>query len=224
MSTGYIYSITITVGHPGNFCRQTDDSHVYYESLQRFPIDLFLSMTVFNTFNKQYPIITNFYLIKGCRLRSQIVKRKMTYCGHIMRKYGECLKKETIRGTIPGMRRRGRPKTIWLSNIMDRAWSGTTASATDTHGERSFTVPPTLGPRTVKKKDDCGCRLMRVGHTPNVCVVGLGNSNATSQSPTLSSNLHGISNLSQQSRCSSTASRGRRRRRCRPGTPMHYSH
>ena len=43
--------------------------------------------------------------------------RKLAYYGHIMRKRGNCLDKEIMQGTIPGRRRRGRPRTALINNI-----------------------------------------------------------------------------------------------------------
>ena len=49
--------------------------------------------------------------------------RKQAHCGHTMRKYGSCLEKEMImQGTMPGARRRGRPRTAWIDNI--KTWTG----------------------------------------------------------------------------------------------------
>jgi len=42
--------------------------------------------------------------------------------GHTMRKQGKCLEKEMMQGTIPGVRRRGRPCTAWIDNI--KSWTG----------------------------------------------------------------------------------------------------
>jgi len=39
-----------------------------------------------------------------------------------MRKQGSCLEKEIMHGTMPGERRRGRPRTAWMDNI--KAWTG----------------------------------------------------------------------------------------------------
>ena len=47
---------------------------------------------------------------------------KLTYCGHTMRKQGNCLEKEIMQGTMPGVRRRGRPSTAWIDNI--KTWTG----------------------------------------------------------------------------------------------------
>jgi len=46
----------------------------------------------------------------------------IAYYGHITRKQGSCLEKETMQETMPGARRRGRPRTAWMDNI--KTWSG----------------------------------------------------------------------------------------------------
>jgi len=52
-----------------------------------------------------------------------IVKaRKPAYDGHTMRNLGSCLAKEIMQGTMQGARRRGRPRTAWMDNIM--TWTG----------------------------------------------------------------------------------------------------
>jgi len=38
-----------------------------------------------------------------------------------MRKQGSCLKKEITQETMPGARRRGRPRTAWMDNI--KTWT-----------------------------------------------------------------------------------------------------
>ena len=48
--------------------------------------------------------------------------RKIAYYGHTMRKQGSCLEKEIMQGTMPGARRRGRPRTAWMDNI--KTWTG----------------------------------------------------------------------------------------------------
>jgi len=57
-------------------------------------------------------------------LLQSVERRKMTDFWHAMRKEGECLEKDIIQGTIPGTRRRGRPKTSWISNITSRTGLG----------------------------------------------------------------------------------------------------
>ena len=46
----------------------------------------------------------------------------LAYHGHIMRKQGSCLEKEITQGTMPGARRRGRPRPAWMDNI--KTWTG----------------------------------------------------------------------------------------------------
>ena len=50
-------------------------------------------------------------------LLDTVKARKLAYYGHNMGKQGSCLEKEIIRGTVPGARRRGRPRTAWMDNI-----------------------------------------------------------------------------------------------------------
>ena len=39
-----------------------------------------------------------------------------------MRKQGSCLENEIMQGTMPGARRRGRPRTAWMDNV--KTWTG----------------------------------------------------------------------------------------------------
>ena len=48
--------------------------------------------------------------------------RKLAYYGHTMMKQESCLEKEIMQGTMPGARRRGRPRTAWMDNI--KTWTG----------------------------------------------------------------------------------------------------
>jgi len=48
--------------------------------------------------------------------------KKLAYYGHTMRKQGSCLEREIMQGTMPGARRRGRPRTAWVDNI--KTWAG----------------------------------------------------------------------------------------------------
>ena len=48
--------------------------------------------------------------------------RKLAYYGQTTRKRGSCLEKEIMQGTMPGARRRGRPRTAWVDNI--KRWTG----------------------------------------------------------------------------------------------------
>jgi len=55
-------------------------------------------------------------------LLDTVKARKLAYYGHTMRKQGTCLEKEMMQGTMPGVRRRGRPRTAWIDNI--KSWTG----------------------------------------------------------------------------------------------------
>ena len=55
-------------------------------------------------------------------LLDTVKARKLAYYGHTMRKQGICLEKEIMQGTMPGARRRGRPRTAWMDNI--KTWTG----------------------------------------------------------------------------------------------------
>jgi len=46
--------------------------------------------------------------------------RKLTYYSHTMKKQGSCLEKETMQETMPGARKRGRPR--WIDNV--KTWTG----------------------------------------------------------------------------------------------------
>ena len=55
-------------------------------------------------------------------LLDTVKARKLAYYGHTMRKQGSWLEKEIMQGTMPGARRRGRPRTAWMDNI--KTWTG----------------------------------------------------------------------------------------------------
>jgi len=55
-------------------------------------------------------------------LLDAVKARKLAYYGHIMRKQQSCLEKEIMQGTMPGARRRRRPRTAWVDNI--KTWTG----------------------------------------------------------------------------------------------------
>ena len=48
--------------------------------------------------------------------------RKLADYSHTVGKQGSCLEKEIMQGTMPGARRRGRPRTAWMDNI--KTWIG----------------------------------------------------------------------------------------------------
>ena len=54
----------------------------------------------------------------GCSLEGLMLKLKLQYFGHLMRRV-ESLKKTLILGGIGGRRRRGRPRMRWLDGITD---------------------------------------------------------------------------------------------------------
>ena len=55
-------------------------------------------------------------------LLDTVKARMLAYYDHTMRKQGSCLEKERMQGTMPGARRRGRPRTAWMDNI--KTWTG----------------------------------------------------------------------------------------------------
>ena len=53
--------------------------------------------------------------------RELLVIVKAKKLAYIMRKQGNCLEKEIMQGTMPGVRRRGRPLTAWIDDI--KSWT-----------------------------------------------------------------------------------------------------
>ena len=56
------------------------------------------------------------------QLLGELVKRKLTYLGHILRGSGSALTLQIIEGKVEGKRKRGRQKKQWMDNI--REWTG----------------------------------------------------------------------------------------------------
>ena len=54
----------------------------------------------------------------GCSLEGMMLKLKLQYFGHLMRRV-DPLEKTLMLGGIGGRRRRGRPRTRWLNGITD---------------------------------------------------------------------------------------------------------
>ena len=54
----------------------------------------------------------------GCSLEGQILKLKLQYFGHLMRR-ADSLEKTLMLGGIGGRRRRGQPRMRWLDDITD---------------------------------------------------------------------------------------------------------
>jgi len=91
-------------------------------------------------------------------LLDTVKARKLAYYGHTMRKQGSCLKKEIMQGTMPGARRRGRPRAAWMDNI--KMWTGLSVEESmrmtraGINGESTSMVWPTLGSRTAKEQQN----------------------------------------------------------------------
>ena len=94
------------------------------------------------------------------KLLDTVKARKLAYYGHTMRKQRSCLEKESeiMEGTMPGARRRGRPRTAWMDNI--KTWTGLSVEESirmiddrDKWRKYSSMVWPTLGPRTAKEQN-----------------------------------------------------------------------
>ena len=54
----------------------------------------------------------------GCSLEGMMLKLKLQYFGHLMRR-ADSLEKTLMLGGIGGKRRRGRPRMRWLDGLMD---------------------------------------------------------------------------------------------------------
>ena len=54
----------------------------------------------------------------GCSLEGLMLKLKLQYCGHLMRRV-DSLEKTLLLGGIVGRRRRGRQRMRWLDGITD---------------------------------------------------------------------------------------------------------
>jgi len=69
---------------------------------------------------------TNVWVLNKAGVKRELLDtvkaRKLEYYGHTVRKQGSCLEKEMMQGTMPGARRRGRPRTAWMDNI--KMWTG----------------------------------------------------------------------------------------------------
>jgi len=69
---------------------------------------------------------TNEWVLNKTGVKRQLLDtvkaRKLAYYSHTVRKQGSCLDKEVMQGTIPGARRRGRPRKAWTDNI--KTWTG----------------------------------------------------------------------------------------------------
>ena len=57
-------------------------------------------------------------IIPGCSLEGMMLKQKLQYFGHLMRRV-DSLEKTLMLGGIGGMRKRGRQRMRWLDGISD---------------------------------------------------------------------------------------------------------
>jgi len=118
--------------------------------------------------------------VKRVELLDTVKARKLAYYGHTMRKQGNCLEKEIMQGTMPGVRRRGRPCTAWIDNV--KSWAGLTVEESirrqriEINGESTSMVWPTLGSRTAKEQNNsaqCCCPGMKLSMHNNVEPFGV---------------------------------------------------
>ena len=81
---------------------------------------------------------TNERVLNNARVKRELLDtvkaRKLAYYGHTMRKQGSCVEKEIMQGTMPGARRRGRPRTAWMDNI--KTWTGLFVHGRVNHNDR----------------------------------------------------------------------------------------
>jgi len=70
--------------------------------------------------------VTNEWVLNKAAVKRELLEtvkaRKLAYYGHTMRKQGNCPEKEIMQGTMPGARRRGRPRTAGIDN--SESWTG----------------------------------------------------------------------------------------------------
>ena len=90
---------------------------------------------------------TNEWVLNKAEVKRELLDAvkasNLAYCGHTTRKQGSCLEKEIMQGTMPGARRRGRPRTAWMDNI--NAWTGLSVEESirmEMEKWRKYTVPP----------------------------------------------------------------------------------
>ena len=117
-------------------------------------------MAYFTLDNNRTAKKTNEWVLNKAGVQRELLdtvkERKLAYYGHIIRKEGSCLEKEIMQGTMPGARRRGRPRTAWVDNF--KTWTGlpvekSIMTEAEINGESISMVWPTLGLRTAKEQD-----------------------------------------------------------------------
>jgi len=91
-------------------------------------------------------------------LLDTVKARKLAYYDHIMRKPGSCLEEEIMQGTMPGARRQGRQRTVWVDKIS--TWTGLSVEESvrmtedrDKGWKYVHGVQTTLGSRTATEQN-----------------------------------------------------------------------
>ena len=78
------------------------------------------------TYEVKQPAAVDSWILNKAGVKRELLDtveaRKLAYYGHTMRKQVSCLEKEIMQGTMPGARRRGRPRAAWMDNI--NTWTG----------------------------------------------------------------------------------------------------
>jgi len=101
---------------------------------------------------------TNEWVLNKAEVKRELLDAvkasNLAYCGHTTRKQGSCLEKEIMQGTMPGARRRGRPRTAWMDNI--NAWTGLSVEESirmEMEKWRKYIAWPTRGSKTAKEQN-----------------------------------------------------------------------
>ena len=97
---------------------------------------------------------TNEWILDNAGVKRELLDtvkaRKLAYYGHTVRKQGSCLEK-LMQGTMPGARRRERPRTARMDI---KTWKSQSEwQRRKINGENTSIVWPTLGSRTAKEQN-----------------------------------------------------------------------
>ena len=106
---------------------------------------------------------TNEWVLNKAEVKRELLDAvkasNLAYCGHTTRKQGSCLEKEIMQGTMPGARRRGRPRTAWIAGFvdsLDRTIRGRVNQNGDGEMEKVHCTSiawPTRGSKTAKEQN-----------------------------------------------------------------------
>jgi len=91
--------------------RKNDETHLDASEMKGLKRMLWVSWTAKKT--NEWVFLTKLQR----ELLDAVKARKLAYYGQTMRKQGSCLEKQIMQGTVPGARRRERPRTAWMDNI-----------------------------------------------------------------------------------------------------------